>query len=109
MDRGRYDFVAIAPGQFLGEHHVPLVSGKSSVLSMNSMLVITGRTNLLWLYNAFLVHLRLRGESLKVAKSRPEPKIDTPNMLPAEERLTTRDLFSGVEALKSAGRSSLVK
>ena len=73
------------------------------------MLVVAERTNLLWPYNAFLVHLRLRGESLKVAKSRPEPKIDTPNMLPAEETLTTRDLFSGVEALRSAGRSNFVK
>ena len=109
MDRDRCDFVPIAPGKFLGEHHVPLVGRKVSILSIDSILAVAERTNLLWLYNAFLVHLRLRGESLKVEKSRPEPKIDTPNMLPAEERLTTRDLFSGVEALKSAGRSSFVK
>ena len=61
MDRGRYDFIAIAPGQFLDEHHVPLVNGKPSMLSMNSMLVVAEHTNLLWLYNAFLVYLRLRG------------------------------------------------
>ena len=76
---------------------------------MNSMLVIAEHTNLLWLYNAFLVYLRLRGETLRGTKLRSEPKIDTPNMLPAEERLTTRDLFSGVEILNSAGGSSLVK
>ena len=56
-----------------------------------------------------MLNLRLRGESLKVAKSRPEPVNDKADMPPAELILTTRDLFSGVEALKSAGRSNFVK
>jgi len=51
----------------------------------------------------------LCGEPLKVAKSRPEPKNDIAYMLAAELVLTTRDLFPGVEALKSAGRSNFVK
>jgi hypothetical protein len=70
---------------------------------------MAGRTNLLWLYSAPGLYLCLCGESLKVAKSRPDPENDTPDTLVAELVLTTRDLFSGVEALRSAGRSSLVK
>ena len=79
------------------------------VLSINYTLMIAGRTNLLWVYSSPVRCLRLRGESLKVAKSRPEPENDIPFMLPTELVLTTRDLFSGVEALKSAGRRSFVK
>ena len=73
------------------------------------MPVIAAHTNLLWLYREPARHLRLGGESLKVAKSRPEPENDMPAMPPAELVLTTRDLFSGVEALRSAGRRSVVK
>lgn len=71
--------------------------------------MIIAHTNLLWPYNLNVPYLCLCGESLKVAKSRPEPKNDKLPMLPAELVLTTRDLFSGVEALKSAGRSNIVK
>jgi len=71
--------------------------------------MIIAHTNLLWPYKLTVPYLCLHGESLKVAKSRPEPKSDKLLMLPAELVLTTRDLFSGVEALKSAGRSSVVK
>jgi len=46
---------------------------------------------------------------LNVAKSRPEPKYDTPKMLAEELVLTTLDLFPGLEALKSAGSSNFVK
>ena len=67
------------------------------------------RTNLLWPYRLIVLYVRLRGESLKVEKSRPEPKYDWLDMPLAEVMLTTRDLFSGVEALESAGRSNVVK
>ena len=67
------------------------------------------RTSLLWPYNWDTLYSRLRGESLKLAKSRPEPKIDRPCELEAELVLTTRDLFPGVEALRSAGKRSFVK
>ena len=73
------------------------------------MPVITAHTSLLWPYRSVVLYLRLYGESLKVAKSRPEPKNETPLILPAEVVFTTRDLSSGVEALKSAGRSNVVK
>jgi len=51
----------------------------------------------------------LVGESLKVEKSSPEPKAEAPIIAICEERLTTRDLRSGVEALYNAGRSNSVK
>ena len=76
-----------------------------SHLSINRVFVTVARTNLLWPYRTLALYLRLRGESLKVEKSRPEPKYDMLDMPLAELVLTTRDLFSGVEALKSAGRS----
>jgi len=73
------------------------------------MPAMTTHTSLLWPYSLPILYLCLCGESLKVAKSRPEPKSDKLLMLVTELVLTTRDLFSGVEALKSAGRSSVVK
>ena len=109
MDRSAHDLIAMASGKFLGEHHIPLVGLKVLVSSIGPVLVIATRTNLLWPYILRRVYLSLCGDSLKVAKSRPEPESDTPPIPPAELRLTTRDLFSGVEALKRAGRSSFVK
>ena len=109
VNRGRHNFITMQPGQFLGEYNVPLVGGKVSGLKIKSPLAVTERTNLLWPYSWPKPCFRLCGESLKVAKSRPEPKNDTPCVLAAELVLTTRDLFSGVEALKSAGKSSFVK
>ena len=109
MNRSGYDFITMSAGQFLGEHHIPLVGRKVSVVSIGSMFTVATRTNLLWPYSSIVPYLRLRGESLKVAKSRPEPVGDKAAMLPAELVFTTRDLFSGVEALKSAGRSNVVK
>ena len=73
------------------------------------MLAVAECTNLLWPYSLYVSYLRLCGESLNVAKSRPEPDSDRLWMWEAELVLTTRDLFSGVEAVKSAGRSSCVK
>ena len=108
MDRDRYDFVTVPPGQFLSEYNVPL--GVQKVLALKpTMLVGAGHTNLLWPYSWVGLYLCLCGESLKVAKSRPEPDNDTPCMWEAELMLITRDLFSGAEAFKSAGRSSCVK
>ena len=107
MNRSRYDFITMSPGQFLGEHHIPLVGQRPLALSIS--FDVATRTNLLWPYSSIVLYLRLRGESLKVAKSRPEPVGDKAAMLPAELVFTTRDLFSGVEALKSAGRSNVVK
>ena len=66
-------------------------------------------TNLLWLYRACVLYLRLTEESLKVAKLRPEPKYDMPFMPPEEPVFTIRDFVPGTEALRSAGRSSFVK
>ena len=47
MDRGRYDFITVPPGQFLGEYDVPLEDRKALILKIRSMLVIVGLTNLL--------------------------------------------------------------
>ena len=108
MDHGRYDFVPVPAGQFLGKYDIPL--GVSKVSAPQATIpTIAGCTNLLWPYSLFMSYLRLCGESLKVAKSRPEPDNDTPCTWEAELILTTRDFFSGVEALKSAGRSSFVR
>jgi len=109
MNSRRYYFITMPPGQLLGEYHIPLVDSKPLVLSINSTFLTAARTNLLWPYRPIALYLRLRGESLKDAKSRPEPKYDWLGMLLPELVLTTRDLFSGVEALKSAGRSNFVK
>jgi len=108
MDCGGNDFIAMPPGQFLGKYDIPLVGRKVSVRQIKQTIAVVGRTNLLWPYRP-LSCLRLCVESLKVAKSMPGPKNDTADMLAAELTLTTRDLFLGVEALKSAGRSSFVK
>ena len=51
----------------------------------------------------------LFGESLKVEKSNPDPKAEMPRNPICEERVMTRDLCSGVEALYNAGISSSVK
>ena len=109
MSRNRYNFITMPPGQLLSKYDIPLAGWKVLASSIKRVFVIVGHTNLLWLYSSLVLYLRLRGEFLKVAKSRPEPEHDMPIMLPAELVLTTRDLFSGVEALKSAGRSRFVK
>ena len=66
-------------------------------------------TSLLWLYNPVPDIFLLVGESLKVEKSSPEPKGEAPRIPICEERLTTRDLCSGVEASSKAGMSNSVK
>jgi hypothetical protein len=109
MNNVSHDLIAVAPGQFLGEYNISLMDRDALVSSADPLLVIAERTSLLWSYSALGGYLRLTGESLKDAKSRPEPEIDAPCRLPAELTLTTRDLSPGEDVLNSAGRSSFVK
>ena len=66
-------------------------------------------TGLVWLYKKKPDIFLLVDESLKVEKSNLDPKAEMPRSPICEERLTTRDLCSGVEALYSARTSNSVK